>query len=142
MAPYGCPFKTTHWPAGCLTTSIALNVLVAPFPIPRQNYLSCLLPLSVFFTTLIWIRIKPLHCLPLWHASSGPNPYLLLLGEMPPQQYIFPQRSLSGNPKIDPLFLLTARPHPLNTLTCDPPPMYWLGTSRWCLGPLCMLHSV
>ena len=49
---------------------------------------------------------------------------------------------MSGNPKIDPLFLPTAKPHPLNTLTCGPPPMYWLGTSRWCLGPLCMLHSI
>ena len=52
------------------------------------------------------------------------------------------QRSLSGNPKINPLFLPTTKPHPLNTLTHGPPPMYWLGTNRWCLGPLYMLHSV
>ena len=61
---------------------------------------------------------------------------------MPSQQDILPQRSLSENPKIDSLFLPTARPYPLNPLTCGPPPMYWLGASRWCLGPLCMLHSV
>ena len=48
----------------------------------------------------------------------------------------------SENLKIDPLFLPIARPHPLNTLTHVPPPMYWLGISNWCLGPLCMLHSV
>ena len=54
----------------------------------------------------------------------------------------FPQRSLSGNPRIDPPFLFTVKPHPLNTLTYGLPPMYWLGTSRWCLGPLCMLHFV
>ena len=33
-------------------------------------------------------------------------------------------------------------PITLNTLTRGPPPMYWLGTSRWCLNPLCMLHFV
>ena len=52
----------------------------------------------------------------------------------------FSQRGLSGNPKIDHLFLPTTRPHPLIPLTCGPPPMYWLGTSRWCLGPLYILH--
>ena len=52
------------------------------------------------------------------------------------------QRSLSGNPKIDPLFLLTAKPHPLKALTHDPPFMYWLGTNKWCPSPLCMLHSI
>ena len=30
--------------------------------------------------------------------------------------------------------------HTLIPLTHGPPPMYWLGTSRWWLGPLCMLH--
>ena len=54
----------------------------------------------------------------------------------------FSQISLSRNPKIDSLFLPTARPCPLNTWTRGPPSMYWLGTSRWCLGPLCMLHFI
>ena len=54
----------------------------------------------------------------------------------------FPQRSLGGNSIRDPVFLPIAKPHPLNTLTRGPPPMYWLGTSRWCLGPLCTLYSV
>ena len=87
LAPYGCPSKTTHWLAGCLATTIALNVLAAPLLIPRQNGLSCFLPSSVL-TTLIWIRIKPFPRLPLWHASSGSDSFLLLLGEMPSQQDI------------------------------------------------------
>ena len=61
---------------------------------------------------------------------------------MSSQQDISPKRSLSKNPKINPLFLPTTRPYPLNTLTHGLPPMYWLGTSRWCLGPLCMFHFV
>ena len=60
------------------------------------------------------------------------------------------QRSLSGNPKINPLFLPTTKPHRLNTLTRGPPPIYWLGTSKWCLvhAPLCLssflsnLHNI
>ena len=42
----------------------------------------------------------------------------------------FPQRSLGGNLILDPLFLLIAKSHPLNTLTRDPPSMYWLGTKQ------------
>ena len=48
LAPYGCPSKTTYWPFGWLATTIALNVLIAPLPIPRQNCLSCFLHLSMF----------------------------------------------------------------------------------------------
>ena len=90
LAPCGCPSKTAHWPAGCPTTTITLNVLVAPFLIPKQNGLSCFLPSSVL-TTLTWIRIKPLPHLPLWHALSGPSSFLLLLREMPSQQDISPK---------------------------------------------------
>ena len=53
-----------------------------------------------------------------------------------------PQRNLGGNPKIDPHFPPIAKPHLLNTLTSGPPPIYWLGISRWCPGPLCVFHSV
>ena len=49
---------------------------------------------------------------------------------------------MSRNPRIDPIFLLTAKPHPLKALTRDPPLMYWLGTNKWCPSPLCMLHSI
>ena len=57
---------------------------------------------------------------------------------MPSKQDISPQRILSWNPKIDSFFLPTARPHPLIPLTRGLPPMYWLGTSRWCLGLVCV----
>jgi len=40
LAPYGCHSKTAHWPTDCLTTIIALNVLVAPLLISRENNLS------------------------------------------------------------------------------------------------------
>ena len=83
------------------------------------NKIACLISyLSLFFTSFIWIRIKSLHYLSLWHASSGSSPCLPLLGEMSPQ------RSLSENPKIDPLFLPTTKPHLLNTLTCGLWPAY------------------
>ena len=48
LAPYGCPSKIVHWLAGCLGTTITLNALVASLSIPKQNCLSCFLPLSVF----------------------------------------------------------------------------------------------
>ena len=37
-------------------------------------------------------------------------------------------------------FLPTTRPHPFIPLTRGPPPLYWLGTGRWCLSLVCMLH--
>ena len=100
--------------------------------------LFCLLPLFVF-NTLIWIRVKSLPHLLLWHASNGSNSCLLLLGEMSFQHDISPQRSLSENPKIGFPLLPTAKPHLHIPLTHGPPPLYQLGTSRWCLDPMCML---
>ena len=82
LAPYGHPSRTTHQLVGCLATTSAQNVLVAPLSISRQNYLSWFLPLSVLVLP-IWIRIKLFQHLPLWHALSGLNPYLPLLDEMP-----------------------------------------------------------
>ena len=46
-----------------------------------QTKLLVLFPTSLcFFTSLIWIRIKPLYYLPLWYASSGSNPHLPFFG--------------------------------------------------------------
>ena len=123
LALYGCPSETAHWPASCSDTTIALNVLVAPLPIPRQNCLSCFLCLFVFH-----------------YPHLDKDQASLLPTSMECIKWF--QRSLSGNPKINPLFLPTTKPHPLNTLTHGPPPMYWLGTNRWCLSPLYMLHFV
>ena len=53
---------------------------------PFLDKIACLISyLSLFFTTLIQIRIKPLRYLPLWHASSDSNPHLLFLAEMSSQ---------------------------------------------------------
>ena len=46
LAPYGCHSKTAHWPTSHPASTIALNVLVAPLLISRQN------SLSYFFTSL------------------------------------------------------------------------------------------
>ena len=46
----------------------------------------------------------------------------------------FPQKRLSGNPKIGSFLLPTTRPYPLLPLTYGPPPLYWLGTGWWCLS--------
>ena len=46
----------------------------------------------------------------------------------------FPPKELEWKPQNRLPFLPSARPHPLLPLTCDPPPLYWLGTSRWCLS--------
>ena len=54
----------------------------------------------------------------------------------------FSLKKFEQEPQNRHLFLPTARPYPLNTLTCGPSPMYWLDISRWCLGPLCILHFV
>ena len=46
----------------------------------------------------------------------------------------FPQNSLSGNPKIGSPLLPIARPYPLLPHTRGAPPLYWLGTGKWCLS--------
>ena len=47
---------------------------------------------------------------------------------------IFPQKSLSENPRIGSPLLPITKPHPLIPLTHGPPFLYWLGTSWWCLS--------
>ena len=48
FASYGCPSKTVHWSANYSATTIALNALVAPLFILKQNCLFCFLSLFVF----------------------------------------------------------------------------------------------
>ena len=110
LASYGCPFRTTDWLAGCPATTSAKSVLVAPLSIPKQNYLSCFLPLSVF-TSLIRIRIKLPHLILTsfrWDAIPARH---------------FSQRSLSGNPIIDHFFSSLQnhtfwKPWPMAHLSC------------------------
>ena len=66
------------------------TVLVAQRLIPKQKwFLFCLLP-PFIFNTLIWIKVKPLPHLHLWHTSSDSSSCLLLLDEMSSQQDISP----------------------------------------------------
>ena len=126
-------------PLACPATTIAPNVLVASLLIPQKKWLVLFLTfLCSYYSHLDkdWASPSPtsMACIKWSHlilTSFGWD--AILVGH-------FSQRSLSGNPKINPLFLATTRPHPLIPLTCGPPPMYWLGISTWCLGPLCMLH--
>ena len=61
---------------------------------PFSDKITCLVSyLSLFFTSHIQIRIKPLHYLPLQHASGGFSLYLPLLSEMPSQQDISPKEA-------------------------------------------------
>ena len=80
LARCGRPSKTTDWLTNCPATTITLCWLHHT-SFSDKNGLSCLLPLFIFIT-LIWIRVKPLPYLPLWHAFSGSSLYLLILGEM------------------------------------------------------------
>ena len=130
------PSKTAHWSAGCSATTITLRRLHhALFPDKKVLVLRL-----TSLNTLIQIRVKPLPYQPLWHASNDSNSCLLLLGEMSSQQDISLQKSLSRNPKIGSLLLPTARPHLFILLPRGPRPLYWLGTGRWCLSLVCILH--
>ena len=44
---------------------------------------------------------------------------------------------MNENPIIDFPILPTTKPYPLLPLTHGPPPIYWLGTSGWCLSLVC-----
>ena len=61
------------------------------------------------FANLFWVKCHPSKALP----------------QIKPRQ----------EPQNRPSFLPTIKPHPLNPLTEGPPPLYWLGTSRWCFSP-------
>ena len=74
LDPYGCPSKTTHQLVGCSTTTIARMCWLHHFPF--LDKIACLVSyLPLFFTPIIWIRIKLFYHLPLWHASSGLSLY-------------------------------------------------------------------
>ena len=74
------------------------------------------------------------------HQVVSAHTYFFWVSFHPSSKFL--PKKLEWEPHNRPHFLPIAKPHPLKALTCDPPPMYWLGTSRWCSGPLCMLHSV
>ena len=51
----------------------------------------------------------------------------------------FPPKELEWKPQRLSILPITI-PHSLISLTRGPPPLYWLGTGRWCLSLVCMLH--
>ena len=88
-----------------------------PLPFTIQRMLFCLFASHGFSTRY---SVCALSLYPLWHAPSGSNSTLLLLGGTSSQQDISPQRSLSKNLRIGFSPLPTARPCPLLPLTHDP----------------------
>ena len=108
-----------------------LLVLAMPHPIPRQIVLFCFL---VHRGIPIWIRMDIFSYYPQWHAPRDSNPSFPFFGWYVILARHFPQKSLSGNPKICSPLLPTAKPYPLLPLTYGSPVLYWLGTSWWCLN--------
>ena len=138
LASSRCPSKTAHWPVGYLATPIALNVLVAPLLIHRQN--GCLVSYHPLFSLLslgsgLSLSLTYLYGM---HQVVPAHSYFFWVRCHPSRTFL--PKKFEREPH--PLFLLTARPYPLIPLTRDSPPMYWLSTSRWCLGPCVCSTSV
>ena len=85
----------------------------------RLNLMSFL-----FICQLFSVRVAGL-LLPTWASKMAIN--IIPAGH-------FPQKSLSGNSRIDFPLLLSTKPYLLLPLTHGPPLLYWLGTSGWCLS--------
>ena len=85
----------------------------------RLNLMSFL-----FICQLFSVRVAGL-LLPTWASKMAIN--IIPAGH-------FPQKSLSGNSRIDFPLLLSTKPYLLLPLTHGPPLLYWLGTSRWSLS--------
>ena len=80
--------------------------------------------------------LGPPHHLPLWRVSGGPTIYYLFWAKCHPSKAFSQKKLWLETQNI--LFSPTTKPHPLNPLTMSLPPLYWLGTSRWCSDP-CVL---
>ena len=107
-----------------------LPVLAMPHPITRQRTLFCFL---VHRGIPIQIRVGILfHYPPSMHLVIPTHLFLFWVICHPSR--IFPQKSLSGNPRIGFPLLPTAKPYPLLPLTHYPPLLYWLGIGWWCLS--------
>ena len=84
---------------------------------------------------------KICHPLPLWHASNGPSPLLAFFGQNAVPARYFSHKKPWQELHNKPSFLPTTKPHPLNPLTECLPPLYCLGTSRWCSN-LCVSSTI
>ena len=64
-----------------------------------------------------------------------PQPFACLFWEKYHPSKALPQKKSWQELQNRPSFLPTTKPHPLNVLIEGPPPLYWLGTSKWCFSP-------
>ena len=64
-----------------------------------------------------------------------PQPFACLFWEKCHPSKALPQKKSWQELQNRPSFLPTTKPHPLNVLIEGPPPLYWLGTSKWCFSP-------
>ena len=87
-----------------------------------------------FLSTITWV----FSLYPSWHAPSGSNSSLLLLGGKSSQQDIAPKES-KQEPQNRLFILPTARLYTLLPLTHNPPLLYWLGTVWWYL---CLVRAL
>ena len=119
--------------------------LVCQLPSHRRHLLVLAMPHTIHRQRVLFL----FSCSP-WHSHLDKDGHFLLLSPMACTSWFqpifpffgwyvilarhFPQKSLSGNPKICSPLLPTARPYPLLPLTYGSPVLYWLGTSWWCLN--------
>ena len=136
MACCGCPFRTAHWFAHCPATTTTLCWPCHASFLNKSGF--------VLFFYFLW------HS----HPDKGwASPVTNLYGRnlvIPAHVYLFwarchfsrtfPPKEFEREPKNRIPLLPTARPHPLLPLTHGPPPLYWLGTGRWCLSLVCVLY--
>ena len=129
------PFRITHQLVGYPATISIQSVLAAPLFILGQNSFVLFLPL-ILFALPEWIRIRDSLSLYLYGMHQVVQALCLpLLGEMPSQQGIFPKRSLSRNPKIDP-FSLHHQTTPSESLDRGPTSPILAGYMQVVLRPL------
>ena len=115
---------TTHWFVSYLATTIYLCWQCHSPLLDKEDYFIYLLTVAFSFAIPHGThQLVPTHPFFFWvvcHPSRT----------SPPKEYegVY-QNRLS--------LLPSARPYPLLPLTHDPPLLYWLGTSWWCLGLAC-----
>ena len=112
---------TTHWFVSCLVTTTYLCWLChSPLP-DKESYFVCLLTVAFSLTIFHGMYLMvPTHPAFFW-AVCHPN-------------RISPSKEYERDPQNRLSLLPIARPYPLLPLAHDPPLLYWLGTSWWCLS--------
>ena len=122
-------FLTTYWFVSCPTTTTYLCWLChSPLP-DKENCFVCLF-IVAFLSTIVWVFflaiLHGMHLVIPTHHSL----FWVVCQTFPPKEF---EQELHNRLSLLPI----ARPYPLLPLTHDPPLLYWLGTSWWCLGLMC-----